>query len=161
MLLQYCDQNKASGLHYLCLAVITLAACLSMDWVQNPVSDVCIKLHYSIYRNQFPHTVHLILCSSSLCRLSISGFDKNTNKKVSGARSFCCSAPTLWNRLPDNAPPPSPFPHLPPLIITPALYPPPPFSIVLFAKRSKHVVSHMESECTLQESGHWCWQKFW
>ena len=40
--------------------------------------------------------------SSSLCRLSISGFGENTNKRRSGARSFRNAASTLWNRLPDK-----------------------------------------------------------
>ena len=39
---------------------------------------------------------------SSLCRLSVSGFGENTNKKRSGARSFRNAAATLWNRLPDK-----------------------------------------------------------
>ena len=40
------------------------------------------------------------LRSSSLCRLSISGFDEDTNEKRSGARSFRNAASTLWNKLP-------------------------------------------------------------
>ena len=45
-----------------------------------------------------PHS----LCSSSLCRLSVSGFGENTNKKRPGTRSFRNAAPTLWNRQPDK-----------------------------------------------------------
>ena len=50
------------------------------------------------YQYNPPCSLH----SSSLCRLSISGFGKNTNKKCSGARPFSNSTPTIWNRLPDK-----------------------------------------------------------
>ena len=69
--------------------------CLTYQWVFNTMLQYLQKL---VSQYNPPCS----LCSSSLCRLSVSGFGKDTNEKRSGARSFHNAAPTLWNRLPDK-----------------------------------------------------------
>ena len=125
------------------------------------------------------HPPHF-LRSCYLCRLSVSGSGKNTNKKCSGAGSFCSAAPTLWNRLPDKLHQAKDIgsfwrqlkshlfstlrssyaPRLPPFIVIPPhpiphvfllLSYPPPFSIC-FAKRNEQSMwfSCMESNSVQQ-----------
>ena len=49
-----------------------------------------------------PYNPRCSFCFSFLCRLSVSGFGENTNKKRSGTRSFHRAVPTLWTSLPDK-----------------------------------------------------------
>ena len=117
-------------------------------------------------------------CSSSRCRLSISDFGKNTNKKHSGAMSFCNAAPTLWNRLPDKLHQakdvasfqcqrkshlfstlwsPHPITHV---FLPLSSYPLPPKFSILCAKCNKHVVS-LYGVRPYSTSGLWHWHWHW
>ena len=126
-----------------------------------------------MHKTALQYLQELVSQNSSLCRLSISGFGKNTNKH-SEARSFRNAAPTLWNRLSDKLhqardrqhqlksqlfstlwsqhPLPSfPPPCLPFLKVIPLSPPPPPqpFPSSLSSPTSMGF-SCMESDCTLQ-----------
>ena len=90
--------NKVLGTHYPCPAVIALAPCHQMDWVQSPLS----RLQH-VHKTAPQYLQELVsqynppcsLRSSSLCRLSISGFGENTKQKTfrSNIVPQCCTHP--------------------------------------------------------------------
>lgn len=69
-----------------------------------PFSDIqWMEMCHSIYRNLFPHTIHLVL-SAPLQSVQTNhlGIQWEHKQKALHARSFHSAAPTLWNRLPDT-----------------------------------------------------------
>ena len=70
---------------------------------------LCLTYYQCLYKTAPQYLQELVsqycppcfLRSSSLCRLNISEFSENRNKKRSAARSFHNAAPILWNRLPN------------------------------------------------------------
>ena len=96
--------RTVSGTHHPCPAVIALAPCHQTFEYKIP----CLT-YQCMHKTAPQHIQELVspnpscsLHSSSLCRLRVSGFSKNTNKKHSEARPFRNATPTLWNRLPDK-----------------------------------------------------------